>query len=80
MATGLPWYGDCFAAMGAALCATDYAPAPFEAVMKKLDVALGEYPAPGGDGVYLLVLQGQFVQFADGHVHQGGHLVDEGPG
>ena len=32
-----PEDGDCFAAMGAALCATDYAPAPFEAVMQKLE-------------------------------------------
>ena len=32
-----PEDGDCFAAMGAALCATDYTPAPFEAVMKKLE-------------------------------------------
>ena len=32
-----PEDGDCFAAMGAALCATDYAPAPFETVMKKLE-------------------------------------------
>ena len=28
--------GDCFAAMGAALCATDYQPVPFEEVLKKL--------------------------------------------
>ena len=32
-----PEDGDCFAAMGAALCATDYAPAPFETVLKKLE-------------------------------------------
>ena len=32
-----PEDGDCFAAMGAALCATDYAPMPFETVMKKLE-------------------------------------------
>ena len=32
-----PQDGDCFAAMGAALCATDYAPAPFETVLKKLE-------------------------------------------
>ncbi len=32
-----PKDGDCFAAMGAALCATDYPPAPFEEVMKKLE-------------------------------------------
>jgi len=32
-----PRDGDCFAAMGAALCATDYAPAPFETVLKKLE-------------------------------------------
>ena len=31
-----PEDGDCFAAMGAALCATDYAPVPFETVLKKL--------------------------------------------
>ena len=45
-----------------------------------LNVALGEHAAPGGDGVDLLVLQGQFVQLVDGNVHQRGHLVDEGPG
>ena len=31
-----PEDGDCFAAMGAALCATDCAPVPFETVLKKL--------------------------------------------
>ena len=32
-----PADGDCFAAMGAALCATDYTPIPFEAVLQKLE-------------------------------------------
>ena len=32
-----PEDGDCFAAMGAALCATDYQPVPFETAMKKLE-------------------------------------------
>ncbi len=32
-----PADGDCFAAMGAALCATDCAPVPFETVLKKLE-------------------------------------------
>ena len=32
-----PEDGDCFAAMGAALCATDYEPAPFEDLLKKLE-------------------------------------------
>ena len=32
-----PEDGDCFAAMGAALCATDYAPIPFETVLRKLE-------------------------------------------
>ena len=32
-----PEDGDCFAAMGAALCAADYAAAPFEDVLKKLE-------------------------------------------
>ncbi len=32
-----PEDGDCFAAMGAALCATDYAPIPFETALKKLE-------------------------------------------
>ena len=45
-----------------------------------LNVAFGEHAAAGGDGVDLLVLQGQPVQLVDGHVHQRGHLVDEGPG
>ena len=31
-----PEDGDCFAAMGAALCATDYQPVPFEELLKKL--------------------------------------------
>ena len=32
-----PADGDCFAAMGAALCATDYPPVPFEEIMRKLE-------------------------------------------
>ena len=32
-----PEDGDCFAAMGAALCATDYEPAPFEDALKRLE-------------------------------------------
>ncbi len=36
-----PEDGDCFAAMGAALCATDYAPVPFETVLKKLEDSAG---------------------------------------
>ena len=32
-----PEDGDCFAAMGAALCATDYTPIPFEEVLNKLE-------------------------------------------
>ena len=32
-----PQDGDCFAAMGAALCATDYQPVPFEEALKKLE-------------------------------------------
>ncbi len=32
-----PEDGDCFAAMGAALCATDYQPIPFEEMLKKLE-------------------------------------------
>ncbi|HIY17314.1 MAG TPA: 2-hydroxyacyl-CoA dehydratase, partial [Candidatus Intestinimonas stercorigallinarum] len=32
-----PQDGDCFAAMGAALCAADYPATPFEAVLKKLE-------------------------------------------
>ena len=32
-----PQDGDCFAAMGAALCAADYPAAPFETVLKKLE-------------------------------------------
>ncbi len=44
-----------------------------------LDVALGEDAAAGGDGIDLLVAEGQLVQLAHGDVEQGGHLVDEGP-
>ena len=36
-----PEDGDCFAAMGAALCATDYEAIPFEEVMKKLEDSAG---------------------------------------
>ncbi|MCI8303036.1 MAG: 2-hydroxyglutaryl-CoA dehydratase, partial [Lawsonibacter sp.] len=36
-----PEDGDCFAAIGAALCATDYSPIPFETVMKKLEDSAG---------------------------------------
>ena len=32
-----PEDGDCFAAMGAALCAVDYSPVPFEDVLKRLE-------------------------------------------
>ena len=32
-----PQDGDCFAAMGAALCATDYQPIPFEEMLNKLE-------------------------------------------
>ncbi len=32
-----PQDGDCFAAMGAALCASDYPPAPFEEVLRRLE-------------------------------------------
>lgn len=32
-----PEDGDCFAAMGAALCATDYTPIPFETLLQKLE-------------------------------------------
>lgn len=32
-----PEDGDCFAALGAALCATDYEPKPFDTVLKKLE-------------------------------------------
>jgi predicted CoA-substrate-specific enzyme activase len=36
-----PEDGDCFAAMGAALCAADYRPAPFQEVMQKLEDSAG---------------------------------------
>ena len=49
-------------------------------VQDGLDVALGEHAAAAGDGVDLLMLQGQCVQLLHAHVHQGGHLIDEGPG
>ena len=32
-----PEDGDCFAAIGSALCATDYVPTPFEGVLKRLE-------------------------------------------
>ena len=53
---------------------------PATLVQDGLDVALGEHAAPAGDGVDLLVLQGQLVQLVAGDVHQCGHLVDKGAG
>ena len=49
-------------------------------VQDGLNVALGEDAAAGGDGIDLLMLQRQAIQLLNGHVHQGSHLVDEGPG
>ena len=49
-------------------------------VQDGLNVALGEHPAPGGDGIDFRMLQGQPVQLVHVHVHQGSHLVDERPG
>ena len=49
-------------------------------VQDRLDIALGKNATAGGDGVYFFVLQGEFIQFGDGHIHQGGHLIDEGAG
>ena len=45
-----------------------------------LDVAFGEHAAAAGDGVNFLVAQGELVQLVHGDVHEGGHLVDKGPG
>ena len=53
---------------------------PAALVEDGLDVALGKDAAAGGDGVDLLVLQAQLVQLVHRHVHEGGHLVDEGAG
>ena len=53
---------------------------PAALVQDGLDVALGEDAAAGGDGVDLLVAQGEGVQLRDGDVQQGGHLIDEGTG
>ena len=53
---------------------------PAALVQDGLDVALGKYAAAAGDGVDLFVLQRQLVQLIAGHIHQCGHLVDEGAG
>ena len=53
---------------------------PGPLVQERLHVALGENSAAGGDGVELFVFLRQVVQFLKAHLHQGGHLVDEGPG
>ena len=53
---------------------------PAALVEDGLDVALGKDAAAGGDGVDLLVAQAQLVQLVHRHVHEGGHLVDEGAG
>ncbi len=45
-----------------------------------LHVGFGEHPAAGGDRVGGRSPEGHFVEFADGPVEEGGHLVDEGPG
>ena len=49
-------------------------------VEQGLDIGLGKDAAAGGNGVELLMLEGEPVQLVDGHVHEGGHLVDEGAG
>ena len=49
-------------------------------VQDGLDIALGEHAAAGGDGIDLLMLQGQLIQLINGHIHQRGHLVDKGAG
>ena len=49
-------------------------------VQKRLDVGLGEHPAPGGNAVRALALPGNGVQLLGGDGEQRGHLVDEGPG
>ena len=47
-------------------------------IQQWLDVGLGEYAAPRGDGVDARVAQAQLVHFLNGQVKQGSHLVDEG--
>ena len=51
---------------------------PTALVQDGLDIALGEHTAAACNGVDLLVLQGEGVQLVHRHIHQGGHLVDEG--
>ena len=46
-------------------------------IQQWLDVGLGEYAAPRGDGVDARVAQAQLVHFLNGQVKQGSHLVDE---
>ena len=45
-----------------------------------LDVALGEHAAAGGDGINFFVLEGELIQLVYRHIHERGHLVDEGSG
>ena len=42
-----------------------------------LHIGFGEHPAAGGDGVHFFVFLRQRVQFRNGNVQQGSHLVDE---
>ena len=49
-------------------------------VQQGLDVRLGEHAAAAGDGIAALVVPGEGLQLLHGHVHQGGHLVDERAG
>ena len=53
---------------------------PRPLIEERLDVRLGEHPAPGGDGVYPGVIETEPVQLADGNVEQRRHLVDKRAG
>ena len=49
-------------------------------VQQGLDVGLGVHTAPAGHVVDAVPPGGQGVELLDGHVENGGHLVDKGPG
>ena len=53
---------------------------PGPLVQQGLDVGLGKDTAAAGDGVGALGLLRQLVHLRRGHLQQGGHLVDKGPG
>ncbi|MFQ9918259.1 MAG: acyl-CoA dehydratase activase [Flavonifractor plautii] len=61
-----PEDGDCFAAMGAALCATDYEPVSFEDALKRLEESRGDQHL-GGHHAPLFDTQEEYDAFSVRH-------------